>query len=79
MLTVSSLCSSSLQNLDNTVESSFVESNNLGTFYRYINKRMNHHNLIAALTDSMGSLVVSDSDKANLFNQYFSYVGVCGR
>ena len=70
------MCSSSLQNLDNTVESSVVESNNLGTFYRYINKRMNHHNPIAALTDSMGSLVVSDSDKANLFNQYFSSVSV---
>jgi len=72
----SNLCSSSLQNLDNTVESSVVESNNLGTFYRYINKHMNHHNPIAALTNSVGSLVVSDSDKANLFNQYFSSVGV---
>jgi len=72
----SNLCSGSLQNLDNIVESSVVESNNLGTFYRYINKRMNHRNPIAALADSMGSLVVSDSDKANLFNQYFSSVSV---
>jgi len=35
---------------------------------------MNHHNHIAALSDSMGSLVVSDSDKANLLNQYFLLV-----
>jgi len=53
-----------------------VPFTNVGTFYRYINKRMNHHNPIAALTDSVGSLVVSDSDKANLFNQYYSSVGV---
>jgi len=67
----SNLCSSSLQNLDNTVEYSAVESNNLGIFYMYIIKCMNHHNPTGALTDSVGRLVVRDSDKANLFNQYF--------
>jgi len=37
---------------------------------------MNQRNPIAALTNSMGSLVLSDSDKENLFNQYFSSVSV---
>lgn len=49
---------------------------NLGTFYKYINKRMNHHSSTAALTDKTGSLFVTDNDKANLFNQHFSSVGV---
>jgi len=48
----------------------------LGSFYKYINKRMNHCNFIAAVTNKDGNLVVHDSDKADLFNQYFSYVGV---
>ena len=50
------------------VESSIVESNNLGTFYR---KRIYepYYNPIGALTDSCGNLGVSDSDNADLFNQ----------
>ena len=70
------LCRSSLQNFDNVVESGIVESNNLGIFYRYVNKRMKHRSSIAAVNDKAGNLVVNDSDKANLFNNYFSTVGV---
>ena len=58
------------------IESSVVESKNLGTFYKYINKRMNHRNSIAALTNKTGCLIVTDSDKVNTFNQYFSSVAV---
>ena len=72
----SKMCSSSVRNFDDVTESSIVESNNLGTFYKYINKRMNHRSSIAPLTDKAGCLIVSDSNKANLFNQHFSSVGV---
>ena len=70
------LCHISIQTFEAKVESDIVESNNLGTFYRYINKRMNHQTSIAAIHDKTGNLVVHNSDKANLFNQYFSSVGV---
>ena len=70
------MAASSIQTFEAKVESNIVESNNLGTFYRYINKRMSHQTSIAAIHDKTGNLVVHNSDKANLFNQYFSSVGV---
>ena len=35
---------------------------------------MNHRSSISALTNKTGCLIVTDSDKANMFNQYFSSV-----
>ena len=64
------LCHISIQTFEAKVESDIVESNNLDTFYRYINKCMNHQTSIAAIHDKTGNLVVHNSDKANLFNQY---------
>jgi len=54
-------------------KSDIIESNNLGSFYKYINKRMNHRNSISAITNKDGNLFVSNSDKAD-FIQYFSSV-----
>jgi len=51
-------------------------SDDLGTFYRYVNKRLKHSSTISAVKDKSGILVVSDGDKANVFNQYFSSVSV---
>jgi len=70
------LCSSTVKNFVTMVESGIVDSDNLGTFYRYVNKRLKHSSTISAVKDKSGILVVSDGDKANVFNQYFSSVSV---
>ena len=51
-------------------------SNNLGTFHRYINKRISHRPDIGALTDDTGNIVTGDLERAELFNCHFASVGV---
>jgi len=52
-----------------------IDANNLGTFYKYVNKRISYRSGIGALTDSAGNTIVDDSGKANPFNEYFASVG----
>jgi hypothetical protein len=59
-------------------EMHIIESNNVGTFYRYVNKRIAYRPSIGVLTDSTGKFVVSDIEKANVLNEYFASVGTVG-
>jgi len=52
-----------------------IESNNLGAFYNYVNKRISYRSGNSALIDGVGNVIVNDVDKANLFNEYFASVG----
>ena len=58
------------------MECNIIESNNLGKFYRYANKRLTYRKEIGALIDTDGTIVVDDNKKATLFNNYFASVGV---
>jgi len=60
----------------NRVECNIIKSNNLGKFYRYINKRLTYRRELGALIDTDGTIVVDDNKKATLFNNYFASVGV---
>ena len=53
-----------------------MKSENLGAFYKYINKRTSYRPAIGALTDDGGNIKTDDHDKAELFSSYFSTVGV---
>ena len=57
-------------------EDEVIKSNNLGTFYKFVNKWLKYRNIIGALVDDSGKIITNDDDKANLFNDYFSSVGV---
>jgi len=46
-----------------------IDSNNLGAFYSFVNKRLSHKSGITVVTDSNG-------DIANAFTDYFASVGV---
>jgi len=48
-------------------ENDVIESNNLGTFYKFVNKRLKHRSVIGALVDDGGNTVTKDDGKANLF------------
>ena len=52
-----------------------VKSENLGAFYKYINKRTSYRPAIGALTDDGGNIKTDDYDKVELFNSYFATVG----
>jgi len=45
-----------------------------GQFYKYVNNKLNGSNGIAPLKNNVGKLVHTDTDKAELLNNYFSSV-----
>jgi len=65
-----------IDNYVSQTEKHVIESNNLGTFYRYINKHISHRPDIGALTDDTGNIVTGDLERAELFNCHFASVRV---
>ena len=57
-------------------ERRLVASCDLGAFYRHVNKRITSRSTVGAIVMDSGQVLVSDVDKANAFNKYFSSVGV---
>lgn len=60
---------------DRRAEMHVIESNNLGSFYKYVNRRISYRSGIGALIDGAGNVVECDEEKANIFNKYFASVG----
>ena len=65
-----------LKSFERKVENSVIESNDVGAFYKHVNKRLTYRRGIGALVDNDGNIVSSDSEKASLLNSYFASVGV---
>ena len=51
-----------------------LSSNNLGAFYKFVNKKLSSPSGVAPLSDSQGNLLYSDLDKANLLNGFFESI-----
>ena len=45
-------------------------------FYRYINSRIAYRKVIGTLVDDNGNAVISGRSKADMFNNYYSIVGI---
>jgi hypothetical protein len=71
---LSKACSCSVRHFQNHVENNLVESGNLGTFYKYVNSKLNGSNGIPPLRDKLGNLTTSNTAKAALINDYFCSV-----
>ena len=65
-----------IHSLEVEKEEEVIKSNNLGTCYKFVNKRLKYRNVIGALVDDSGNIITNDDDKANLFKDYFGSVGV---
>jgi hypothetical protein len=65
-----------IRNFEIRKEQKIIESNNVGAFYRFINKRIKGKTSIGALRSAGGELVVDDYKRANIFSQYFTSVCV---
>jgi hypothetical protein len=57
-------------------EENIIESNNLGAFYRHVNKRIAHRDDVGVIITGKGDALVDDRQKADAFNEYFASVGV---
>ena len=55
-------------------EKRVISDNNVGAFYRYVNKKTACKSGISALYDKNGELVTSDKDRAGVLNDYFASV-----
>jgi hypothetical protein len=60
---------------DRDKEEYIIASNDLGSFYKYINGRIGNRSSIGAIRNA-DQIIDSDNEKANLFNSYFSSVGI---
>lgn len=56
-------------------EINIIQANNIGTFYKYVNSRIGYRQAIGTLLDANGNSIVSDQDKAEMFNKYFASMG----
>ena len=66
-----------VQQQEASAEESIFSSNNVGTFYKIVNKRLSNRNKILTITDKHGDVLTNDRDIANAFNDYFASVSVC--
>ena len=55
-------------------EERILQSNNLGAFYNFVNKKLSSKTGVAPPKDKNGNLLLSDIEKANLLNEYFRSV-----
>ena len=69
-------CRKAIKDYECTQEAKIIESQNAGTFYKYVNKKLYNFTAAPVLLDSKGSPVFADYDKAELFNSYFNSVNI---
>ena len=58
------------------LEKKVVDSANSGQFFKYVNKKLGRSHQIGILKNEHGEVAVTDEDKANCLNQFFSSVYV---
>jgi len=51
-----------------------IERNNAGCFYRFVNNKLSCKRGLGALADGKGGVIVSEAERADLLNDYFSSV-----
>jgi len=76
------LCKALIFEFERTKELNVIGNGNIGTFYRYINRRLSCKSGVGPLKSPTGETVTDDTKKAALLNDYFSSVftrdnGVC--
>jgi len=71
---ISIRCSHAINDFIATYENNLISPGNLGSFYRYVNDKLNGSNGIAPLKLPNGEFIFDDTKKANLLNEYFGSV-----
>jgi len=57
-------------------EQRIIHANDLGTFYPFVIQHISNCSSVDAVIDDEGTVLTYSLDKANVFNQYFSSVGI---
>ena len=56
------------------LEERIIDADNVGAFYRFVNRRISNSSAISAVVEN-GRVLTNSHDKASAFNKYFSSVG----
>jgi len=67
-------CRQALQQHELLVEKQILESDDVGSFYKYVNKKMLRSSGVGTLVDDNGTLCDDNAVKANILNRYFASV-----
>lgn len=59
---------------DLQVEKSVISKDNLGTFYRFVNRKLSCRSGVGPLKTDSGDLILDDNRKAEALNNYFTSV-----
>ena len=57
-----------------TKEQAVLNKSNLGTFYRFINKKLSCRSGVGPLKSTTGQMLLDDSSKSEALNEYFTSV-----
>ena len=69
--TVANECKLEILKYDTLKEQKILDAQNLGAFYKFVNRKIGNQSGVAPLKDDKLNLITSDIDKANLLNAYF--------
>ena len=64
-----------IQQQQEKTEEHLIEANSIGSFYKFVNKRISSRTGIPPLTNNNDKLVTDDYTEARMFNDYFASVG----
>jgi len=67
-------CKQAIYSFVKSKEEHLIDNSNLGSFYRYINKKLSSKTGVGVLKDANGNLLNDDASKADRLNVYFSSV-----
>ena len=73
---LSNQCISCINKHNSDKELGLIQSDNLGSFYKYVNSKTSYKSGVAPLMNNSVNLFYNDSDKARLLNNYFASVFV---
>jgi len=71
---ISETCKKAVYDYVKSKEEHLIDNGNLGSFYRYINKKLSSKTGVGVVKDANGNLLDDDAAKANRLNDYFSSV-----
>ena len=57
-------------------EQKIIDCNNIGAFYKFINRKLSNKQGVGALHDQDGNIVTGDIERANLLNNFFASICV---
>ena len=67
-------CKLAIINFDKNKEEEILKTNNLGAFYKFVNRNLSSPTGVAPLLDQNGNLLTSDIDRSSLLNTYFESI-----